>query len=98
MYSADSSSALFLSVSTTHAEFGAAMVAKEKWILTTTVSCYVKQGAHAALGSSPATAGAGSFLVPANTPYLIFGTLGADLSLLATAGTGTATLARAWSS
>lgn len=83
-------------VSGTHIEFGTTMKAGSIWMFVCSTACWIKQGASAALASSPATAATGSMFVPATVTIYIDGACGADLSVIqdAAAGKASLTLAR----
>lgn len=84
-----SSSATTVAVSGTHAVFTTTMEAGQKYLLVSSTLAWCQQG------SAPvATAAAGSWLVPPNTPVLIDGTLGTKLSILQHTAGGTATLTK----
>ena len=83
-----SSTAATIAITGTSAQLGA-MDPKACYVLVTSTLAWCSQGA-----SPTASAGAGSFLVPANTPTLIDGAIGAKLALLQHTAGGSATLVR----
>ena len=92
----DPSTSIVSAVAATHNEFNVAMTGYETWVLSSNVGCWYKQGAHAALGASGASAGSGSFYLAAGVPQPIDGKAGADLSIILDGATpGKASLARA---
>lgn len=94
LLSPDTSTSLELAVGAAHAEFNANMAAHTYWLFVSTTNCWIKQGAHAALVTSGASAGAGSMFVPALAQVVISGDLGADLSVIEDTTTGKASLTR----
>jgi hypothetical protein len=84
-----SASAATVAVSGTHAVFTTTMAAGEKYVLVSSTLAWCQQGA-----APVATAAAGSWLIPANTPTLIDGGLGAKLSILQHTAGGSATLTK----
>lgn len=67
-----------------------AMAAGETYVFTSTVACYIKQGA-----APVASAAAGSALVPAGVQVLIDGALGIKLAVIQASTGGSASLVRA---
>lgn len=94
IFSPDTSTALEVAVGAAHVEFNAAMAANTYWMFVSTTNCWIKQGSHAALTTSGASAGAGSMFVPALAQIIIKGDLGADLSVIQDAAGGKASLTR----
>jgi hypothetical protein len=92
----DFNSALAVVVGTTGVEFGATMAPLETWLFSSNTNCWIKQGAHAALVTTPAVAGAaGNVYVAAGVMLPIDGREGADLSVVQDAAGGKASLCRA---
>lgn len=94
LLSPDTSTALEVAVGVAHVEFNASMAAHTYWMFVSTTNCWIKQGSHAALTASGASAGAGSMFVPALAQVVISGDLGADLSVIEDTATGKASLTR----
>jgi hypothetical protein len=88
----DTSRSLEIAIGAAHAEFNAGMQDGETWLYTASTATWIKQGTHAALGTSGASAGAGSMYVAAGQPVRIKGRLGADLSAIQDTAGGKASL------
>jgi hypothetical protein len=88
----DISRSIEIAVGVAHLEFNANMASGETWWFVANTASWIKQGSHAALGASGASAGAGSMYVPANIGVRVKGRLGADLSVIQDAAGGKASL------
>lgn len=91
----DSSSSIFAAITGTPATFSAGMAKTDTWLLVSNTGCFYKQGAHAAIVASPATAGNGSVYLAPNTYLEIDGKGGDDISIIQDSVAGKATLCRA---
>lgn len=89
LYTPVTSTALEHAVGGAHAEFGATMAVDQFWLFTSSTACWMAQGA-----TPVASAGAGSMYVPANTPVMLSGDNGADVSVIQDAVAGKASLVR----
>lgn len=94
IFSPDTSTSLEIAAGSSHAEFNAQMTAGSRWVLIGNVAFWWKQGAHAALGTSGASAGAGSMYVPAGQFVYVDPSMGADVSVINDGSAGKCSLTR----